>query len=173
MNSQTLHERVRAICPDASGSPVSSLQTGIPSSLLHYHHPSPSSYPPFPNRPWLNFCVSQLAFLLFPIKCSQSVQSKHLKIENRPWLSPTLALLLSNSTESNSGHLRTRLHSLALALFLLQPAHFTALSFSLQPHSTPTLLNCRPQHPQRFRALVSLYTRLIHINCTFLTKHTC
>lgn len=88
----------------------------------------------------------------FPIHCPQSVQSKHLKIENRPWLSPSstplmLCLSLTEAPES-------RLSSLALAPLTppaysvhtaLSPSHFShtqlLLSWMHRPLSTSEILH--------------------------------
>lgn len=109
----------------------------------------------------------------FPIHCSQSVQSKHLKIENRPWLSPTSApLMLCLSPTVGTWEQAPQPCSGPVHSSSLLRAH-CPVTLSLQPHSTPTLLNAQtPQHLRDFARLVSSAWKLIHISCTFLTKHT-
>ena len=99
----------------------------------------------------------------FPIHCPQSVQSKHLKTENRSRLSPTsapLTLCLSpyfssfNALPESSGRrLRADAQALLWPRSLLQPAPCT---LSCHPHTSATLnsfysLECTdPSAPQRF-----------------------
>ena len=108
----------------------------------------------------------------FPIHCLQSVQSKHLKTENRPRLSPTSAPLTLCLSLVGGGWEQTLKPCSG-------PAHSSSLlrahspvTLTLHPHSTPTLLNAQtPQHLRDFARLVSSAWKQIHLSCTFPTKH--